>query len=186
MVTINIDASQMRKLEKAVANITDGVPRVLAPAINRALDKGRTEVRREIRKIYLIKQKDIPISVVGASKTRLGGSMVLKDRMLPLDRFKLRPTGIQRRKSPFGVFAQVKRGGGGQMPGAFFIPDGGPYIRKGKARLPIKRLLSISAPIMASQPTVQPAVSKAMEETLAVRIDHEMNRVLANAGGTKP
>jgi hypothetical protein len=183
MVNITIDANQMRKLERAVAKIKDGVPRVLAPAINRALDKGRTTVRREIRKVYLIKQKDIPISVVGASKGNLNGRIVLKDRMLTLDKFKVRPRGIQRRKNKRPIYAQVKVSGGGTMPHAFYIPTGGPYIRRGAARLPLKRLLTISAPIMASQPSVQPAVSKAMEETLATRIDHEINRVL-NAAHT--
>lgn len=179
MVAINIDARQIAKLQRALKHIKDGVPKALAPAINRALDKGRTTVRREIRKVYLIKSKDIPITVKGANVGRLSGAITLRDGMLPLSKFKIVPSGYRRKTFKGGIFAQVKKGKGGNIKHGFWIPSGGPFVRRGSARLPLKRLLTISAPIMASQPTVGPAVNKAMGETLAKRIDHEMNRVLA-------
>jgi hypothetical protein len=186
MVALSIDSRQVHRLTRSVGLLKDGIPRVLAPAINRALDKGRTEVRREIRKIYVIKLKDIPIKVNGASRTRLTGAVVLKDRMLPLGKFEVTPKGVQRGSRQRILFARVKKGGGGKLPGAFNVATGGyigPFIRRGAARLPIKRLLTISAPIMASQPTVGPVVNKAMGDTLAKRIDHEIKRVMASAGG---
>lgn len=179
MVEILIKTGQLKKVQRTMEGIKNGVPRVLAPAINRALDKGRTEVRREIRKIYLIKQKDIPIHKNGASYAHLNGSLVISQGMLPLDKFDVRPRGVQKRKVKKVLYARVKKSGGGPMPGAFYIPTGGPYVRTGNSRLPIKRLLTIGASIMASQPTVGPAASKAMSETLDKRIDHEIKRVLA-------
>jgi hypothetical protein len=185
MVALQIDARQMRKLERSLSNIKDGVPRALAPAINRALDKGRTEVRRGIRAEYLIKQKDIPIKVHGANQSRLSGQIVITDKMMALGKFKVTPKGVGGRRRV--LHAQVKKkGGGGYLPHAFNVNTGGyigPFERKGAARLPIRRLLSISAPIMASQPAVGPVVNKAMGDTLAKRIDHEINRVMASAGG---
>jgi hypothetical protein len=183
MVAIQIDASQLKRLTRAVKNIATDVPKVLAPAINRALDKGRTTVKREIRKRYLIKAKDIPIAVRGASTGNLNGAIVIRQGMLELNKFKVSPRGITTRKRVGGIFAQVKVGGGGKMPDAF-IPAGvgyvGPFIRAaGAGRLPMHKLLTIGAPIMATQPGVGPEVNKQMGDTLAKRIDHELQRVLA-------
>src|SRR5580765_8106507 len=186
MVALQIDAKQLRHLQRVVRHIENGVPKVLAPAINRALDKGRTTVRRQIRKIYVIKSKDIPVAVKGASVSRLSGEIVLKQGMLELNKFKVRPSGVQRRKNKRPVFAQVKVGGGAVMHGAF-VPAGvgyvGPFIRaSGAGRLPMHKLLAIGASIMATQPTVGPEVNKQMGDTLAKRIDHEIERVMAGAG----
>jgi hypothetical protein len=180
MVSIQIDSRQLAKLERAVKHIRNGVPRALVPAVNRALAKGRTEVRREIRKVYVIKQKDIPITIRRATYNSIEGEVRLEQSMLTLDKFRHR--GGTGRKQ---LWAQVKKGGGGFIPRGFipFRFSGVPFRRTGDSRLPIKRILAIGAPIMASQPTVGPVVNKAMGDTLAVRIDHEMNRVMASAGG---
>jgi hypothetical protein len=188
MVAITIDARQMRRLERAVRKIEDGVPRALAPAINRALDRGRTTVKREIRKEYLIKAKDIPVRVRGASQARLSGEVRLDQGMLDLARFKVSPRGVQKRKHKRPIKAQVKVRSGGKLIAHGFVasmPTGftGPFVRKGTARLPIKKLLAIGAPIMASQPTVGPAVNKAMGDSLAKNIDSQIVRLMAQAGG---
>jgi len=176
MLSIQIDSRDIAKLEGIVGHIRRGVPRVLVPAVNRALDKGRTEVRREIRKIYVIKQKDIPIKVRHASYVEIQGAVSLTQSMLGLDKFRYR--GGTGRKQLWG---QVKKGGGGFIPRGFIYPGRGPFKRSGEARLPIHKILSIGAPIMASQPTVAPNVIKAMEDTLDSRMNHEIERVMATA-----
>lgn len=181
MVNLTVDASQLRKLVRALGHIKDGVPKALVPAINRALDRGKTTVHREIRKVYLIKQKDIPMVVKGANAGNLTGKIIIESGMLPLDKFKVAPRGFRKRKGP--IFAQVKVGGGGTMPGAFYIPTGGPFIRPGSDRYPIEKLHTIGAPIMASQPSVGPAANKAMGDSLDKEIDRNIKRVLASAGG---
>jgi len=187
MVGITIDARQLKRLEKAARGIKDGVPKVLSPSINRALNRGRTVVRREIRKEYLIKQKDIPIVVHGANKNRLRGQIVIKDGMLPLGKFKVTPRGVTRRRRQL-LKAQVKKAGsGGQLPHAFNATMQGytgPFMRyHGVGRLPIRRLITIGAPIMASQPNVGPAANKAIGDSLAKEIDRNMQRLLISKGG---
>jgi hypothetical protein len=177
MVALTIDASQLNKLQKTLANIEKGVPKVLVPAINRALAKGRTELKREIRKSYLIKASDIPVRIERATYGALGGAVIVEQGMLPLGKFRYRGG----RKKP--LFVQVRTSGGGIIKDGFVgtMPEyTGPYRRRqGVARLPIKKLLTIGASIMASQPSVGPVVNKAMGDTLDKRIDHEMKRVLA-------
>jgi hypothetical protein len=180
MVAITIDPQQMRKLERAVEHIKNGVPKVLVPSINRALNKGRSVIKREIRDAYVIKAKDIPIKRKAAyhgMARGIGGSLEVRDTMMFLDKFFTRG-GVKRRP----LFARVKVGGGGNISYGFKW-DSRTYKRAGQERLPIKRLYAISAPIMASQPTVGPEVNKAMGDALAKNIDQQIRRVLAGAGG---
>jgi hypothetical protein len=180
MIDIQIKSSDMKKLRQCLGDIKNGVPRALAPAINTALATGRAQLKREIRKEYTIKAKDIPIALHRASYTHLAGDVRIDQGMLPLDRFELHPRGFLKHKKP--IFARVKKGKGGLLRHAFFTPGGGPFKRLGPERYPIVRLVTISAAIMASQPTVAPAVNNAMELTLTKRIDHEIDRVMATAG----
>jgi hypothetical protein len=183
MVALTLDAKQVAKMQKTVGKIKDGVPRVLAAAINRALDKGKATVKREIRKVYLIKAKDIPIAVERANFTTKKGHIILRQGMLPLSMFPFTPKNPTRGKRRRELHARVKRGGGGVIRSgfvaAFETSHTGPYKRRGKARLPIAQLWTIGAPIMASQPNVGPEVNKQMGDTLGKRIDHEIKRVLA-------
>lgn len=184
MVALQIDPRQLRKLEMAVQNIKNGVPRALSAAVNRTLDKGRTTVRREIRKEYLIKQKDIPIKVFRASQARPSGEVRLDQPMLELSKFKVTPRGVQTRRHKRPIRAQVKIASGGKLISHGFVarmPSGyvGPFVRKGDARFPIKKLMTIGAPIMATQPHVGPAVQKAMGEALATNIDSQISRFMA-------
>ena len=183
-IEIKIDASQLRKLERVVKHIEDGVPRALAPAINRALDHGRTTVRREIRKEYLIKLKDIPIRVSGASRERLGGKVIVAQGMLDLAKFKVTPRGVQKRKYKKPITVKVRvRTGGKIIPHGFVahMPQGytGPFVREGAARFPIRKLLAIGAGIMASRPTVAPIVQSEMADSLAKNIDSQIARLRA-------
>jgi hypothetical protein len=182
-VALTIHSGQLQKLQRVLGHIKNGVPRAVVPAINRSLSSGRTVVKREIRKEYLIKAKDIPTTIRRATYGSLSGQIRIEQGMLPLSNFKVVPRGIQRRKNKRPLFAQVKKGGGGVIKSAFFIPGGGPYSRIGPSRHPIYLLKTISAAIMATQPSVGPAANKAMGDTFAKRIDHEMKRVLASAGG---
>src|SRR5262245_1316213 len=137
MVTLTINTAQMAKLTKALGQIKNGVPKALVPAINRALDSGKTVVKREIRKEYLIKASDIAIHKDGATRATLGGQLVVSSSMLVLDKFFVKG-GFKGRP----LFAQVKRGGGGDIEGGFRW-NLMSFRRVGPPRLPIKRLLTI-------------------------------------------
>ena len=153
------------------------------PAINRALSSGQTTVKREIRKEYLIKAKDIPTKLHRARYASPTGHIRIDQGMLGVDKFKYRPHGVQKRKNKKALFVQIKKSGGGIVARSFDTNvKGGPFQRRSAApRLPIRKMIAIGAPIMATQPHVGPAVNKAMGDTLAKRIDHEMERVLASA-----
>jgi len=178
---ITIDPRELKKLEKVLRNIHNGLPRVLVPAINRTLSSGQTTLRREIRKIYTIKQKDIPTKVRRANYSTLAGEIRVEQGMLGADKFIYRPHAPTARRRP--LFVQIKKGGGGYVKQGF-VSSGlsGPYQRRsGAGRLPIRKVIAIGAPIMASQPSVGPAVNETMANTLAKRLDHEIKRLLDKA-----
>jgi hypothetical protein len=183
MVEISIDASALKKLIKVVGFIRNGVPRVLVPAINRGLTHGRTVLKREITKQYTIKAKDIPTKVKPANYTNLNGYVTVKQGMLGLEKF--RHTPVSPPKHPRMVRAEVRIGRGGNIPHGFVqrMPNAfvGIFTRYGKERLPIKRLLTIGAGIMASQPGVRGTVAREMRDTTVRRVHHEVDHLLAVA-----
>src|SRR5215471_5651907 len=187
MVDIVINAEDMRKLARIPDRIKDGAIKALVPAINRALDGGRTVIRREIRKEYEIKQKDIPMTVHRASHKGVAyrGDIEIKDEMLDLSKFKVTPRGVQHSKRRRVIRVAVRKGALKALPGAFNVQASsgylGPFVRKGHTRLPIKKLLAIGAPIMASQPSVGAEANKVMGDTFAKRLDHEIARVMTAA-----
>jgi hypothetical protein len=184
MVALQIDTSQLKKMTSTLAGIPDGVRKALVPAINRALSSGQTTVKREIRKEYLIKAKDIPTKLHRARYASPVGHVRIDQGMLGVDKFSYKPKAVQKRKNKKPIFVQIKRSGGGIVARSFVLSGKGPFQRRSAApRLPIRKLLAIGAPIMATQPHVGPAVNKAMGDTLAKRIDHEIKRVLASYGG---
>lgn len=182
MIDLQIDTNDLRKIEKTYRHIKDAMPRVLSPTINRTLNKGRTEVRREIRKDYVIKQKDIPVRVKGASRARLNGELIITSTMLPLAMFKIMPAGVQHRKRKQIIRAMVRAGHGGSLPHAFvaIMPSGhrGVFERVGKERLPIRELLAIGAAVMAKQPRIMQAVTKAMSATFQNELHRNAQRIL--------
>jgi hypothetical protein len=180
MIAIQVNARDLRKLHVCLDDIKNGVPRALTPAINTALNKGRAELKREIRKEYTIKAKDIPIALHRASYNHLAGDFRIDQGMLPISKFELHPRGFTKHRKP--ILARVKKGKGGYLKHAFYIPRGGPWKRLGPERYPIVPVVTISAAIMASQPAVESVVNNAMEVTLGKRIDHEIDRIMATAG----
>jgi len=185
MVVIEIQTKDLiPHLEHVLLDIKNGVPRVLAPAINRSLSAGKTSVKREIRKTYAIKAKDIPATVHNATRASLEGKLVIQQGMIDLNKFPFRPRQPNTGRM---LNVEVKRGKRRDIPHGFVqrMPNSGylgPFIRKGKARLPIRKLTTISAAIMAAQPSVVPVVEMVMTDTLDKRLDHELERVLASAG----
>jgi hypothetical protein len=181
MVALTIDTRGLGKLQRALGRIAGGVPKALRPAVDAALQNGKQELKKAIKAQYLIQDSDIHMEL---ETTAYGGSITIKGGMLRLTRFPHHPSSAPGGRMPALMFAQVKVGGGGVMPGGFMTASGdGIFIRSGGAsRLPINKLLTIGAPIMASQPSVGPVANKAMGDDLDKRIDAAIKGVLATGG----
>jgi hypothetical protein len=185
---ITIDAKELRKFDKALGHIKGGTPKAVSAAMNRAIRSGRTELGKHTRAAFTIKQKDLyaTLKFNNANPGNLNASIESRHSgMLPLYDFNVRPKS--RRKKPTLLSANVRTGGGGTLGRAFVatMASGhtGVFARTGAKRHPIKELKTISAPIMVSQPDVGTPTRDAIAKAYEKRADHEINRLLREAGG---
>jgi hypothetical protein len=185
MIGMVIDSKSLAKAHKTLSRIQGGAPKALSAAMNRTVRAGRTEVSKQTRAAYTIKQKDLysTLSVNFASAGNMRAEIRSRfSGMLPLFDFKVTPRRIN---SGRVLTASVKVGGGGSLGRAFIgqMKSGhvGVFARRGPSRLAIVEARTISAPIMISQAhVVEPAIER-MQEVFSKRLDHEMGRLLANA-----
>lgn len=199
MVEISVDTNKLQRV--AVELIDFGkkeVPRATVAALNRAAASAATETKREAKKGYEIKEKDLmrkdkkglpPIRVQKASASRMSAGVLVVGRPKGLFNFKVKkPKGKQKY-----VKVKIKKGGGFKQlpPNAFIlhIADrkgnaiGNVYARTTKHRYPLARLATLSVPQMVSKPEALANIQKKAQETLERRIDHEIDRRLSKVKG---
>lgn len=181
MIELNVE--QMDRLETALADIPEKIPRAAARAINRAAYTARTEAARKVREEYVIKHGDVikTIKIYPASEDDLAATVISRGTVIPLIKFKVSPQRPQpRRKIP--LKATVKRGEGGPIPRAFTAQMKSGYVgvfeRVGKPRLPIRQLYGPSVPQMIGNPSVSEWVEEKALEKLDERLEHEIERAL--------
>lgn len=175
MITLETDV-----IDSAIIRLNElsshGVGEAMSRAMNRAILAAQTAGVQAVGKEYVIQAKSIKanITIKKASHTNLQAILTTRGPALDLMKFKVRAG----RK---GVFAQVKRDGGGIIPRSFFIVTGraGIYYRDEDApRLPIQRAFGPSVPQMMDNTAVEEAMVKHSSEVLESRIEHEIDRAL--------
>jgi len=162
--------------EKKAAHLLRASPEALelavVAALNRAVLAGRTAVSKGMRVRYTIRAADVKGAMNMKVARRGQFRALLTARGAPIDlmKFKVR---IGRK----GIFAQVKKGGGGKLPHTFFVSAGraGLYHRAATTRLPILREYGPSIPQMAGETNVSAAVNERMEEVFQTHFMHEVN-----------
>jgi hypothetical protein len=202
MISITLDKGSLKRLEKKLSGIANGVPRVISMAANTAIRKGRTELVRQTSSQFTAKPGTIRAAMKGSKFASAGtgatGSLsVAQAGQIPLFDFQVKPrsitnpklgltkTGKKRRRGkrkPL-ITAAVRKGGGGTIQGAFVAEMGsghrGVFIRKGNDKRALSELHGISVPIMASSAGVSTPVQNIMQKTF----DSEVARQAARLGG---
>ncbi|WP_026766125.1 phage tail protein [Selenomonas ruminantium] len=171
-MSLEVDLKDIEKAKRLLGLCPLQLELAQAAAMNRAILGGRTALSKGIREQYII-----PASTVKGKMTMkkargglLQASLTVKGS--PIDLMKFRT-----RISKHGVFAQVKRGGGGSLPHSFFVGTGraGIYHRASESRLPIQREFGPSVPQMAGERHVSESVSDRMKEVMETRLSHEIS-----------
>lgn len=134
-------------------------------ALNRALDKAATETGREIRKEYNVKQR----AIRGALRKRRANSKSLFARLI-VEGVRLGLVEFAPRQNKVGTSVKIKvKGGRETVKGAFIATRRwqyrGVFRRRGKERLPIVYLRSISVPQAFANKAVLDALEKVALET---------------------
>lgn len=144
-MTVSVEFNPARVLARLKANRQKG-PALIAHALNRAADSGRTAGARAISQDMRVKVGEVrdKIRVAGASASRQVVSFYASSKRLPLSAFGARGQYPSRGKGR-GVTAKTKTG---RYPHAFLarLKSGhlGVFARVGKSRLPIRELFVVS------------------------------------------
>jgi hypothetical protein len=184
---IEVSAEQLERAESLLADFPKAEPRALSSALNRAAEGARTDAVKKARETYVITAGRVreTIGIGKATPDNLIARVKSQGRPRALSYFNVRPKlpGIRRRKP---LFAQVQRGGGGTIKGAFVarLQSGhlGVFNRVGKSSLPIIQRYGPSVPQMIGSETVTEYVELGAQRRLDNRIDHEINRLLQRWG----
>lgn len=171
---LHIDVQQ--DLRAAVARFEVNSERIIDAAAVRALNRTATTVRAEavkrIRERYNLKAAAVrkQIRINRARRGRLVSEVLVSGRHIPLYDFAARQV---KRGVTVRVTKQRK-----EVKGAFIatMPGGhvGVFVRRGKSRLPIRELFSISLP----QAFTQKQILAALRKVAAERFDIELAREL--------
>jgi hypothetical protein len=151
MISIDIDAKQLKRLRQATARAGKTFPRELAAAVNSVAKKTRISIGRRIRQTVNLKkataEKAIKIKRIATAEAPVGVVSIDKERREGLQHFSARQNGK-------GVSYKIdKRSGRKLVAGAFMGPrpgvlapklHGGVFKRVGKSRNPIVKLYGVS------------------------------------------
>lgn len=175
-----IDGRDLKKVADQLKLVPKEIPGATASAINRTLDYTATQVKKEVTKVYAIKQGEVAATITKkkASKSDLNAYIQSKGRTIKLSKFPFNPKSSSKRGRKVKV--KVKKQEGyktlNTSPSAFVQNIGGINIwkRKGKKRFPVKVLSSLSVPQMVSSKEIMPIIEKKSAEKLQERVEHEI------------
>ncbi len=178
--------------------IPDVGKKAVSLSINFGLKKSKTEVSRELRQFYAIKQKDIykaiPDSAIQWSTTAtLRGLMLCESPRLPAVMFTPRPAPSTSGNADTGQKINLRRGKRISVEirkgvrvdlasNAFYArgKGGAPNIfqRVGSARYPIRAIVTLSIARMLSSQKVMPRVSAKVRGMVTTELARQVNRFL--------
>ena len=202
ILNISLNPAQLQEAEALLRNVKNGVPTVLASAINRTLDQTKTFVSTEIRrKVKMPKRLIDPHLIVHKTGPNLSGTLQIEET----HRLSLGDFGPRQTKR--GVSYALAPGGRKTIPGAFLVTlpsRNGEYQqvfkragdwehrtpqhrrghrRKGKSGLPVISLKGVSPwGVFVKGGLVEPTVAKA-NELFAKNVENRLDRLLFTRTG---
>jgi hypothetical protein len=152
MISIDIDAKQLKRLRESVGKAKTKFGRELAAAINQVARKTRLDIGRDVRSVIAIKKKEseapLKIQAKATAEQPKTTVSIAKTRRLGLRHFgaKQDKTGVSFKISKQGGRQRVQGAFQGPKPGVMNVKwRGNAFRRVGKERLPIIHLRGVSA-----------------------------------------
>ena len=180
----SLDGSEelLQLLDKKTLN------KVLNRTVNEEGRRFNTHVAKNIRKEYNIKSSDIKsaVKIRKASGDENSFTMTISSPRLDLAKFissvKTKRVAVNRRGKRHRarrtvVRVKVKRGKAKELKGAFYV-HGSLFKRKGKGRMPIKKLSTISITNMFTKDIVDDGFKK-VEENYPKSLERNLNFYLS-------
>lgn len=165
--------------------------RAAVSAVNKAVDKGKTRMTREISREFNVSQADVRDRLRIHKAKFVGGKAVIqatldgsngKKRSMNLIAFVEKKVTLAeaKRRAKSGTLDQLRfqikrKGQPVIIPGAFIANKGRTvFVREGKARLPIKALSTIAIPQMFTTRRLNTVVVDAMQRDFPGIFEHEV------------
>jgi len=194
MITIDIDASQITRLEEAVKRAGKNIKKEVSGAIREVSKKTKRDMGKLIRDEVTLKKavSEREISVTLSTEQTLTAVVSLKKYTgTKSGRLGLRHFGA--RQDRRGVSYKISRKGGrARINGAFQGPrpglmkmswKGNVFIREGTARLPIRQLMGVSALGVYLKNDMSGPQAKVVEADLVKQIERRINLNILRAEG---
>lgn len=181
-VSIKADFDAARAALRYAHN--DVVKRSATAALNRAIVAVRTQMSKEIRRYRSVRAGTVRQSVLPikrANYDRLMATMTVLFHALPLTDYHVHASKRN------GVSAQVIPDHGYRpIRNAFRVPrfGGQIFVRRGRARGPLKMLYGPNMPSLLKRPAVVESLSEKARQTFVTRFKHELSYRLRSAGFT--
>jgi hypothetical protein len=171
-------AGQMRR---AVEDTKNKLIQAEVAALNRAAKTALSRTIRFIREKYNLKLKDIMpyTTLVRANKNKRSVQIKISDQSIPLYKFGAKVKGRMKRKGVRGEVVVSEQIGTQKTIKGGFIATGkygkGVFVRKTKARGPIKELFGPSAMQLFSSEQSQVELEQVFFERLEIEMDYAIS-----------
>lgn len=185
MITVEVDKSDMRRVQEALGKISKDAPKVICRAINKTATKSKTSLAEKARSVYTVKSGKFKnnMNIKRATYSRLEAEVKAHGKPLSITAFKTTAP-----KS--GAKANIVKGNGLKVLNLGGIKafkgkgklNGQIYQRRGKSRFPIKKLSSNSVPIMIGNEKVYGQIEPDIKSELQKNIDAQIKYLLSTAG----
>ncbi len=208
---ITIDEKGLAEAQKLLADMPKAIPKAAARAINRAAAAAKKAAWDQVKKTYTIKRARVSKAwdkITKATASNPSATLTSRGSVMPSSYFTTKPKNPPKRRPKNPVFVQVRRDGGGPIPGAFVARTGSghtgvfhrlqegtrgailQYMRTGKPRpkkkgvgmtkgkAAIEQNYGPSVPQMLGSKSVSAFIEERASEVLNQRFEHEINAIL--------
>ncbi len=190
---IKIDFERMslaelrRKFDPEIVNRADRI------AIGRTAKKIRTQISKDVRKVYNVKARDVSSTVKLPNRSK--GS--LEQRILlytgghiPLAKFDAKPRAVRSRRGPRrGVTVRVRKDSGRKLVGkrsgfhgAGFLAKGKVMARKTPARTSHRGLYGPAIPQMVANESVIESYHAKVRREYPIELERALNKLMGSYG----
>ena len=190
MISIDIDARQLKRLRESVGKAKTKFGRELAAAINQVAKKTKLDIGRDVRSVIAIKKKEseapLKIQAKATAEQPKTTVSIAKTRRLGLRHFGARQDkkGVSFKISNQGERNRVDGAFQGPKPGVMNVKwRGNAFRRVGKERLPIIHLRGVSAFGAYVKNKFTPGQIKRINDELSKQMERRIKLNILRASG---
>jgi hypothetical protein len=191
LITYEVDQRTLKSVERRLGLFKDEAPKALKNAINATARQARKDLATEAKKTYVVKSGRFnkAMRIKSATANRLEATIKATGAPMELKDFKTSPAGVRTgSKRPATTKGKVLAASGmknlqkGDIK-AFVVKFGSGHVsvgqRRGKERLPVKKLFSNSIPMMlGNEKRVYGIVEPNIEDNLKENVNKQIEKIL--------